>query len=393
MRENIFLAGVCFVLFLLLISGISGMVAAEYTGHSRAIPVPTTDSSFSDMNVYNASLAGMNSSSVSSESQCRPVSSTTGILAEADESWSPPIITSLYPDSVLAGSGPFTLTIDGNNFIPESRVYWDAKDYTKEFLSIYQMTVHIPASELTTPGLHYIWVYNPSPCGGNSNIVPFQIRDNGQSFPLATSPLNLQILKGQSGQASFLVQNLSKGLLRYNLTLTKESTSPFSFFFTGFPSWTSDPQVTWLDTNRLLIKGGDINDRIKTGTRDIVLINISIIGSFTGSGLIQCSLNEAIADDGTRYGSGYTALPVTVGEIISFPDSTGGLLPLPTDPNTDGLYEDINGNGRIDLNDIVIFFHNTDFIMNREPWWPFDFDQNKIINLHDVVTLFRLTLP
>jgi len=29
---------------------------------------------------------------------------------------------------------------------------------------------------------------------------------------------------------------------------------------------------------------------------------------------------------------------------------------LPTDPDGDGLYEDLNGNGRIDFNDIVTQF-------------------------------------
>ncbi|MFH0967381.1 MAG: hypothetical protein V1862_06835, partial [Methanobacteriota archaeon] len=170
------------------------------------------------------------------------------------------------------------------------------------------------------------------------------------------------------------------------------SDAPFSFYFSGFPSWTTNPQIIWLDTNRLLIKGGDASDRIRNGTGDAVLVNISIIGSSRGSGLIQCTLNEATADDGTRYGSGYTALPVSVGEIMSFSNLVRGTFPPPTDPNQDGLYEDINGNGRCDLNDIVIFFHNIDFVMNHEPWWPFDFDKNKIINLNDVVSLFQMTI-
>ncbi len=370
--------------------------SGENTGQNPVIPALRTSSSLSDhlqisdIKVDNVSPGGRNSSSASSESPCRTAGSGTGLITEADTSWPSPIVTSLYPDSVLAGSGELTITIDGNNFIPETRVFWDARDYTKDYLSIYQMTANIPASELGTPGQHYIWVNNPTPCGGNSNIAIFQINDNGQSFPLTTSPLTLRILKTQTEQTSFLVQNLPKGLLRYNLTLSKESNSPFSFFFSGFPVWTSDPQIVWLDINRLLIKGGDANDRIRNGTGEAILVNISIFGSFSGSGQIKCTLNEAIADDGTRYGSGYTVLPVTVGEIISFPDTIGGMFPLPTDPDRDGLFEDINGNGRVDLSDVVIIFHNIDFIMNHQPWWPFDFDQNRVINLNDVVTLFRM---
>lgn len=345
-----------------------------------------------DPGTHIMSSAGTSDPKLVSESQCVPTGSGPDTLIEEDISWSPPMITSLYPDTVLAGSGICTLTIDGNNFIPESRVLWDARDYTKEYLSIYQMTAVIPAEELGTPGQHYIWVYNPSPCGGDSNIATFQIRESGQSFPLTTNPLTLHILKGQAGQAGIQVQSLPKGLLRYNLTLLKDSLSPFSFFFSGFPSWVSDPQVTRTDNDRLLIKGGDINDRIRNETGGVSLVNISIFGSVTGSGRIQCILNEATADDGSRYGTGYTALPVVVGEITPFTNSAGGMLPPPTDPDGDGLYEDINGNGRLDLNDIVIFFDNSEFVMNYEPWWPFDFDKNEVINLNDIVGLFKMTI-
>ena len=325
-----------------------------------------------------------------SSTGCRPASSISGITAEAD-TWPSPIISSLFPDSVFAGSESIILTIDGNNFIPETRVLWDAKDYTRDYLSPYQITAEIPTQDLGTPGQHFIWAYNPTPCGGNSNIVQFRIGDSGQSFPLTTSPLMLQVLKGQNESAAILVQNLPKGLLRYNLTLSRDSSSPFIFSFADLPSWVSNPQVTWLDNNRLLIRGEDGGGRIRNGTGEVTLVNISAFGNQAGSGYIQCTLNEAVADDGTRYGSGYTALPVTIGDILPFFNTSGGIFPPPTDPDRDGLYEDINGNKRLDLNDIVIFFSNLDMVVNHEPWWSFDFDRNRVINLNDVVSLFQMS--
>ena len=415
MRVKILRVGIVFLLLLLLISGGFFIVSAECPCKNKDLPLksevlsseetrvnpltvtPTNSSSsdqlpLPDTRSLNISPTGINPLSASSEAQCQPSTSGTTGAAETDTSWPSPVITSLYPDSLMVGSGSCTLTIDGINFIPETRVLWDIRDYTKKYLSPYQLTADIPASELVTPGLHYIQIYNPTPCGGNSNIVTFPVKDNGQSFPLTTIPLALQILKGHTGQAAILVQDTPKGLLRYNLTLMKDPSSPYSFFFSALPSWVSDPQVTWLESNRLLISGGDASDRIRDGSRQVILANISIVGSTLGSGQIQCTLNEAIADDGTRYGSGYTAIPVTIGEIIPFPNPSGGMFPPSADPDGDGLYEDINGNGRLDLNDIVIFFTNSEYVIQYEPGWLFDYDRNGIINLNDVVTLFRMTI-
>ena len=327
----------------------------------------------------------------SADTRCRPAGTVPDVSSSAD-SWSSPIITSLYPSSVIAGSNSFTLTVDGNYFIPETRVMWDARDYTKSYYSTHQMTAEIPASETGTPGLHYISVINPEPCGGNSNISLFQVRDTGQSFPLSPYPRRIEVMKGELKQGSITVQSLSKGLLRYNLTLIKENQSPFSFAFSGFPSWVSNPRVTWIDTNQMQITGEDTSDQIRNGTGEEILVNFSVIGTGTGTGYLSCILNEATADDGTSYGSGYTALPVTVGDIQPFPDPSGGDYQAPTDINADGQYEDINGNKRLDFNDVVIYFYNTDFIITRQPWWVFDYDQNGIINLNDVVHLFRETL-
>jgi len=325
---------------------------------------------------------------VKSDLVCRPTGSLNSTV-KGEDTWPSPVITSVYPDSIFVGSKSLLLTIDGNYFIPETRVLWDARDYTKKYQSPYQITAEILDVEIQTPGQHYIQVYNPSPCGGPSNILAYQVRDNGQSFPLTTNPRTMQVLKGEIKSASILVQNLPKGLIRFNLTLTKDSAAPFQFFFSGFPSWVTNPLVTWPDNDQLLIVGEDVSDRIGNKTEGVLLFNISVIGSAFGTGYIHCTLNEGVASDSSRYGSSYTALPVIVGEIIPYPNSAGGEYSLPGDPDGDGLYEDINGNGWFDLHDVVTFFQSSDHVINHEPVWAFDFDRNGVINLNDVIYLFQ----
>jgi PKD repeat protein len=70
------------------------------------------------------------------------------------------------------------------------------------------------------------------------------------------------------------------------------------------------------------------------------------------------------------------------------------VLPLPgytnppTDPDGDGLYEDLNGNGFADWDDAVVLFWNTDWIQEHEPVTAFDYNHNGFIDWDDAVVLF-----
>jgi PKD repeat protein len=70
------------------------------------------------------------------------------------------------------------------------------------------------------------------------------------------------------------------------------------------------------------------------------------------------------------------------------------VLPLPgytnppTDPDGDGLYEDLNCNGFADWDDAVVLFWNTDWIQEHEPVTAFDFNHNGFIDWDDAVVLF-----
>lgn len=62
---------------------------------------------------------------------------------------------------------------------------------------------------------------------------------------------------------------------------------------------------------------------------------------------------------------------------------------LPTDPDNDSLFEDLNGNNRKDMGDVVLYFENKDWIAANEPISAFDFNGNGRIDLGDVVILFE----
>jgi PKD repeat protein len=65
----------------------------------------------------------------------------------------------------------------------------------------------------------------------------------------------------------------------------------------------------------------------------------------------------------------------------------GGAGP-PADLDGDGRYEDVNGNGRADFADVVLFFNQMSWIAANGPVSAFDYNGNGRIDFGDVVRLF-----
>jgi hypothetical protein len=86
-----------------------------------------------------------------------------------------PVITSLIPNSVVAASPAFTLTINGNGFIPTSQIRWNGANRPTVFVNGNQLTAQIPAADVLTVGAAQIAVFNSTPGGGTSAAVTFTI--------------------------------------------------------------------------------------------------------------------------------------------------------------------------------------------------------------------------
>ncbi|ACL16101.1 hypothetical protein [Methanosphaerula palustris] len=66
-----------------------------------------------------------------------------------------------------------------------------------------------------------------------------------------------------------------------------------------------------------------------------------------------------------------------------------GSSKVPTDIDGDGLCEDINGDGVLDFNDVVLYFNQMDWIADNEPVSLFDYNGNGEIDFNDVIWLFN----
>jgi hypothetical protein len=86
-----------------------------------------------------------------------------------------PGITSISPSSVVTGSGAFTLTVNGSNFVHASVVQWNGNTLVTTYVSATQLTAQVPAAWIPTVGSLPVNVWNPAPAGGGSNSETFSI--------------------------------------------------------------------------------------------------------------------------------------------------------------------------------------------------------------------------
>jgi len=94
------------------------------------------------------------------------VTSTT--VVTGSEYYAMPSVTTISPSFVLAGSGNFTLTVNGSEFTPQSKVRWDGAVLTTSYVNASQVTATVPNSRISAMGWAWISVSNPLPGGGTS---------------------------------------------------------------------------------------------------------------------------------------------------------------------------------------------------------------------------------
>src|SRR5271167_250944 len=92
-----------------------------------------------------------------------------------------PTITTISPNSTVAGGAAFTLTINGTNFVAGSTVNFGGSAPATTFVSSTQLTAAIPASSIASTGVPALTVTNPAPGGGTSKAINFTITSGGPS--------------------------------------------------------------------------------------------------------------------------------------------------------------------------------------------------------------------
>ena len=84
-----------------------------------------------------------------------------------------PVLTSVSPNTITAGSTSFTLTATGSNFSNTSTINWNAVALTTTYISATSLTASVPAANIATAGTASITVATPGAV--TSSAVTFTI--------------------------------------------------------------------------------------------------------------------------------------------------------------------------------------------------------------------------
>jgi len=102
-----------------------------------------------------------------------------------------PALSSLSPSSEAAQGPGFTLTVNGNNFVPTSSIQWNGVSRGTTYVSSGHLQISVAAADIASAGSATVGVVNPGPGGGTSNTLSFSIT--------APSPTTLTVSKNGSG--------------------------------------------------------------------------------------------------------------------------------------------------------------------------------------------------
>jgi PKD repeat protein len=215
---------------------------------------------------------------------------------------------------------------------------------------------------------------------------------SAENISFVPNTVNLSL--GSSQQVQVVMDSVPKGLAGFNITFNISDPGIANITGVSSPSWAnvSLSRNSTLPSSSVWVKAIDLdgakpNHTVVPGATNVVLGNITITGLKGGNTTIIIQPSLISADGGNSIIPNVTLGKINV--ITIFPGSTFS----PTINDTDGLCEDVNGNGRLDYGDLLTYFKYINWIPDNEPIALFDYNKNGRIDYGDLYLLYNMMHP
>jgi len=226
---------------------------------------------------------------------------------------------------------------------------------------------------------------------GGADMWMVKLSSEPASNTLSIQPGTATVSVGSTTTYKIVLDTALQGLSGYNITLVSSNASIAEIVSVTYPAWTSMPKNSTLPADRAWFKAVDLDGT--SGTQNITFFTVTVRGDAGGSTTLSI-IPERVEDrQGGRYTPSVVSATLTVTTVRPFPKPGGGFFPDPTDPNHDGKYEDIDGNGWIGFNDVVVLYQNME-AADAGTYGPvacYDYDNSGFIGFNDVVKLYGMT--
>jgi hypothetical protein len=234
-----------------------------------------------------------------------------------------PRITAISPDAANAGSGPFTLLVNGVNFVANSVVRFNGIDVPTTFVTNSQLTAAVPSSLVAGGGIAPVTVFNPAPAGGTSNAVNFAISN---PVPAITSVNPTQVTAG-SGPVTLTIQG--SGFVPNSIVRVNNADHPKTFVSANQLTTTLSPEevlmggVLHITVFNVTPGGGTSNDVTVAVTNPVPDLTLLVPSSVAvGSGPFTLKVN------GTGFVPGSVVLWNGTARPTTFVNSTQLTIPV-----------------------------------------------------------------
>jgi hypothetical protein len=228
---------------------------------------------------------------------------------------------------------------------------------------------------------------NFSGVGSSSDIsvtVNSFTNDNGNSVIPSTSVGQITVApeSDETTDVGVVMDSAPSGLQTYNLTVSTTSETTILSVAPDYLTGSSFQNVSGgSGSDSVTVRGADLAQRSFTEPK--VLVNITYAGNISSSD-IELTVNEATNADGNSIAENIRKeVSQPTGNPFSGP--IAGNMEPPVDPDGDGLYEDVNGDGNVAFDDAVSIAFAGDLTESQQS--ALDFDNDGDVDFDDAVAL------
>jgi len=231
----------------------------------------------------------------------------------------------------------------------------------------------------------YIVILNVTGKNHMYGVAKKTVEVTNKTNVLFISPKHVSIYSQEYVSFNVIIKQVPCGLSGYNITISLSNPYVAEISSIDFPSWAVLTGHSHLLSDTIWITAVDLNDYVKANDTNIHLLNITLHP--IGSGDTPINIFATQFDDDSGHSIDFSVKNGELEVLVIRP--LPHLQSFPTDPDEDGIFEDLNGNGLIDFDDVVEFFHYMTWIKENWPTESVDFNGNGLIDFDDVVELFK----
>jgi hypothetical protein len=189
--------------------------------------------------------------------------------------------------------------------------------------------------------------------------------------------------QGETVQADVMAKHVPDGLAGGEFQVEVADSSVVEIVSASVAEGVGLAQEPTIEDGKMAsFKFADTDKNMQSEGTEFKLATITLTGM--GAGATDLMTSATLDDD-----AGQTVdVEPRSGVAMTGPASVGTSGASPKDHDGDGLYEDVNGNGRVDYDDVVVLFNNLENSNVKSNARAFDFNENDRLDYADIVALY-----